>query len=441
MPGRARPVRIAASVAPGIPIPAKLRLNRPAGSADNGPLHPPWPDSPRTPPMYRKAAIVGIGQTEFSRDSGRSEWQLALEAILAALDDAGLDAASVDGLVRYSYDNVTPPMLVRALGIRDLRWYGEVPLGGTAQCAVLAQAGAAIASGIARTVVVYRALNERSGVRYGRAERHIAPAGDAVVASGDRTPAGQFSGPYGLLVPGQSMALWAQRYAHEAGLDADRFAQVLGRVAVQQRAYAQTNPRAMMRERPLDLEGYLAGRMISTPLRLYDYCLESDGAAAVVLTRADDARALRDDPVWLLAAHQCLFAHSEPISIYPDDVLARSVPGNVEKLYADARVSPADVSFAQFYDATSFMVVSDLETYGFAARGQAWRRVLDEGTGPDASLPVNTHGGHLSEGYIHGMNHITEAVRQLRGTAANPVRDARVGLVGCNGASAALLAR
>jgi acetyl-CoA acetyltransferase len=391
--------------------------------------------------MYRKAAIVGIGQTAFSRDSGRSEWQLALEAILAALADAGLDAASVDGIVRYSYDNVTPAMVVRALGIPDLRWYGEIPFGGTAQCAVLAQAGAAIASGIARTVVVYRARNERSGVRYGRAERHIAPGGETVPAAGDKTPAGQFSGPYGLLVPGQSMALWAQRYAYEAGLDTDAFAQVLGRIAVQQRRYAQTNPLAMMRERPLDMDGYLAGRMISTPLRLFDYCLESDGAAAVVLTRADDARAMRDDPVYLLAAQQSLFSHSEPISIYPPDVLTRSGPGNVAKLYADAGVEPRDVSFAQFYDATSFMVLSDLETYGFAPRCEGWRAVLEQGTGLDAPLPVNTHGGHLSEGYIHGMNHITEAVRQLRGSAHNQVRDAQVGLVGCNGASAALLSR
>lgn len=391
--------------------------------------------------MRRKAAIVGIGQTEFSKDSGRSEWQLALEAILAALEDAGLASSSVDGLVRYSYDTVTPPMIVRALGIPDLRWYGEVPLGGTAQCAVLAQAAAAIASGVCRTVVVWRALNERSGVRYGRAERHIAPGEQTVRAAGDKTPAGQFSGPYGLLVPGQSMALWARRYAHEAGLDDDRFAEVLGRIAVQQRAYARTNPNAMMRDRPLDLAQYLQGRMISSPLRLYDYCLESDGAAAVVLTRAEDARALRPDPVWLLAANQSLFAHSEPISIYPKDVLARSAPGSVERLYADAGVSPADVSFAQFYDATSFMVLSDYETYGFARRGEGWRTILEHGIGPDAPLPVNTHGGHLSEGYLHGMNHITEAVRQLRGTASNQVPGAEIGLVGCNGASAALLAR
>jgi acetyl-CoA acetyltransferase len=391
--------------------------------------------------IRRRAAIVGIGQTEFSRDSGRSEWQLAQEAILAALADAGLEAADVDGLVRYSYDNVTPAMVVRGLGLRDVRWFSDIPFGGTAQCGVIAQAAAAIHAGIARTVVIWRALNERSGVRYGRAERHIAAHGEFVDAAGDKSPSGQFAGPYGLHVPGQCMALWAQRYAYEAGLDADRFASVLGTIAIQQRKYANTNPLAMMRDKPLDMDTYLAGRMISEPLRLFDYCLETDGAAALVLTSAETARALRPDPVHVLAAHQSLFPHSEPITVYAYDLMVHSGPGNVEKLYADAGVSPRDLSFAQFYDATSFMVLSDLETYGLAKAGEGWRHVLDKGLALDSPVPVNTHGGHLSEGYIHGLNHITEAVRQLRGTASNQLRNAEVALLGCNGASSAVLAR
>lgn len=391
--------------------------------------------------LHGKAAIVGIGQTEFSRDSGRSEWQLAQEAILAALADAGLEARQVDGLIRYSYDNVTPAMIVRGLGMVDVRWFSDIPFGGTAQCGVIAQAAAAIHAGIAGTVVIWRALNERSGVRYGRAERHIAAAGEFVEAAGDKTPSGQFAGPYGLHVPGQSMALWAQRYAYEAGLDADRFASVLGAIAVQQRKYANTNPLAMMRDKPLDMAGYLAGRMISEPLRLFDYCLETDGAAALVITGAEMARALRPDPVYVLAAHQSLFPHSEPITVYAHDLMVHTGPGNIEKLFTDAGVTRRDLSFAQFYDATSFMVLSDLETYGIARPGEGWRHVLEHGTGLDAPLPVNTHGGHLSEGYIHGLNHITEAVRQLRGTASNQVRNAEVALLGCNGASSAVLAR
>jgi acetyl-CoA acetyltransferase len=278
-------------------------------------------------------------------------------------------------------------------------------------------------------------------VRYGRAERHIAAQGEFVEAAGDKSPSGQFAGPYGLHVPGQCMALWAQRYAYEAGLDADRFAQVLGTIAIQQRRYANANPLAMMRDKPLDMETYLAGRMISEPLRLFDYCLETDGAAALVLTSAETARTLRNDPVHVLAAHQSLFPHSEPITVYAHDLMVHSGPGNVEKLYADAGVTQRDLSFAQFYDATSFMVLSDLETYGVAKPGEGWRHVLEQGLGLDSPVPVNTHGGHLSEGYIHGLNHITEAVRQLRGTASSQVRDAEVALLGCNGASAAILAR
>lgn len=391
--------------------------------------------------MRRKTAVVGIGQTEFSKNSGRTEWELALEAILAALADAGIEPREVDGIVRYAYDNVTPAMLVRTLGIRDLRWYGEIPFGGIAQCGVVAQAAAAIVSGIASTVVVFRALNERSGVRYGRAERNIPSSGDVVYAAGDRSPSGQFSGPYGLLVPGQCMAMWAQRYAYEAGIDTAQLTEALGEIAIQQRRYANTNPAAMMRDRPLDRDAYLAGRMISTPLRLFDYCLESDGAAALVITSADRARGLRPDPVYILAAQQSLYAHSEPITVYAADLTKFSGPGNIDKLYADAGVSPADISFAEFYDATTYAALSGFETYGFAEKGRGWRHVLEKGLDLGSKLPVNTHGGHLSEGYIHGLNHLTEAVRQLRGTAANQVRNAEIGLVGCHGSSSAVLAR
>jgi acetyl-CoA acetyltransferase len=391
--------------------------------------------------MHRKAAIVGIGQTEFSTNSGRSEWTLALEAILAACRDAGIAPCEIDGLVRYSYDNVNPAMLARTLGVRDLRWYGELPFGGIAQSGVVAQAAAAIAAGIAETVIVWRALNERSGVRYGRAERNIAAAGELVEAAGDRAPGGQFCGPYGLLVPGQAMALWAQRYCFEVGIDTGTLSEAMCRLAVQQRAYANANPAAMFRDRRLDRAGYMAGRMISTPLRLFDYCLESDGAAAMVLTSAETARALRPDPVYVLAAHQGMVAHAEPSRVYPESLTRFGGEGNIAKLYADARVAPAEIDCAMFYDATSFAAMVNLETYGFVPQGTAWRHMIEEGIGPDSRLPVNTHGGHLSEGYIHGMNHLTEAVRQLRGTAANQVPGATVALIGNNAASSAILGR
>ena len=392
--------------------------------------------------MIRKqTAIVGIGQTEISKASGRTEWELALEAIQAALADAGIDASEIDGVVRYGYDNVTPAMLTRTLPIQDLRWYGEIPFGGTAQCGVVAQACAAIVSGIATTVLIYRSLNERSGVRYGRAERNIAAEGNVVRAAGLKAPAGQFCGPYGLLVPGQCMAMWAQRYAYEHGIDTDQLSLSLGAVAVQQRKYANSNPLAMMRDRPLDMDAYLSSRMISSPLRLFDYCLESDGAAAMVITKADKARALRGDPVYVLSAQQSLYAYSESTMVYTQSLTEMAKPDNIEKLYRDAGVSSSNVSVAQFYDATSMGPLAALEEYGFCKKGEAWKYVSDVGFGLDSRLPFNTHGGHLSEGYLHGFNHLTEAVRQLRGTAANQVRSAEVALIGCNGQSSAIFAR
>lgn len=390
--------------------------------------------------MRRQAAIVGIGQTEFSRNSGRSEPQLALEAIQAALSDAGLASRDVDGIVRYSYDSVSHAMLVRDLGIPDLRWYADLPLGGVAQCGTLAQSAAAIAAGIATTVVVFRALNERSGERFGRAERSLHERDGMLRAGGDRTPSGQFAGPYGLLAPGQVHAMRACRYMHDAAVDQETASRALAYIAITQRSYACANPAAMMREKPLDEDAYRASRMISWPLRLHDYCLESDGAVAFVVTGAARARELRGDPVYILAAHQSLYPHSEPLSLYAaaDGEAAR---GNVRKLYADAGIAPGDVSVAQLYDVTTFGVLASLELYGLAGEHQGWRHVLDRGIGPDSPVPVNTHGGHLSEAYLHGMNHVTEAVRQLRGTAANQRPGVEFALVGCSGASSAVLAR
>lgn len=386
-----------------------------------------------------QAAIVGIGQTRYSRDSGASENALALEAIAAALADAGIAPDQVDGLIRYSYDNVSPATVVKNLGIPALRWFGEVPYGGVALCGVVTQAAAAIAAGQASVVVVWRALNERSGVRYGRAERHFeAGEGARVQASGDRTPSGEFSGPWGLLVPGQSFALMASRYAAEAGIEEHQLSRALCRVAVQQREFAQANPAAIMRGKPMREEDYFASRMVYTPLRLFDLCLESDGAAALVIASAALARRT-PAPVAIQSGMQFLGPHTEPISIHGVSLLGPTPQGLVDGLFRDAGLARDDIDVAQVYDASTYGVLAGLEQYGFAPRGQGWRQLLDQGTGLDAPLPVNTHGGHLSEAYIHGMNHMVEAVRQLRGSAINQVQGARRGIVIGGSAGAVIL--
>jgi acetyl-CoA acetyltransferase len=390
----------------------------------------------------RTAAIAGIGQTAYAKALPSSAWELAVEAVLAACADAGVDVTDVDGMCRFTapFETVSEAMLVRALGIRELSFFAQAPHGGEALGAVVAHAAAAVSAGLANVVVVYRALSQSRGGRFGRADRGAGEsAADIVVPEQDNL---SFAWPYGLMSPGQLFALWARRYATVHGLTDEDLTRTLGTIAITQRQYANSNPAAMMRDRKLDWETYQNARMISEPLRLFDLCLENDGACAFVVTSAERARALRDDPVYVLSATQTLSPYREPMGIYTGgEMLELFPPAAADRLFSQAGVSRKDIDVAELYDATSYMTLRSLESYGFAADGAGWRYVLDHGTGPDSPLPVNTHGGHLSEAYLHGMNGILEAVRQLRGTACNQVAGAEVALVGAPAGSATILAR
>jgi acetyl-CoA acetyltransferase len=407
--------------------------------------------------IRREVAIVGIGQTTYAKTLPGTAWELAVEAILAALADARIDPKDVDGLCRFAppFETVSEPQLVRALGIGELTFFAESPLGGEALGAVIAHAAAAVKAGLARTIVVYRALSQSKGGRFGRADSRgpggagpgagagvgagVDPNADVVVAEEDNR---SFAWPYGLMSPGQLFALWARRYAIVNGLTDEDLTQALGAIAITQRRYANNNPHAMMRDRKMDAEDYRNARMISEPLRLFDLCLENDGACAYVVTGAETARALRDDPVYLLSATQTISPYREPMGIYvTGELLELFPPATAARLFADAGVGRKDIDVAEFYDATSYMPLRSLESYGFVPDGQAWRYVTETGTGPDSPLPVNTHGGHLSEAYLHGMNGVLEAVRQLRGTASNQVADPEIALVGAPAGSAMILAR
>jgi len=399
--------------------------------------------------IRREVAIAGIGQTAYAKALPGTAWDLALEAILGALADAGLQPRDVDGICRFAapFEPVSEPQLVRALGIPELRFFAQSPLGGEALGAVLAHAAAAVTAGLAGTVVVYRALSQSRGGRFGRADGRGpgAPGGaadpdaDVVVPEEDNR---SFAWPYGLMSPGQLFALWARRYAVVHGLTDEDLTRALGSIAITQRAYARGNPNAMMRDRAMDWDDYRGARMISEPLRLFDLCLENDGACAYVVTSASRARRLRDDPVYVLSATQTLSPYREPMGIYvTGELLELFPPATAERLFAEAGVGRADIDVAEFYDATSYMPLRSLESYGFVPDGQAWRYVTETGTGPGSPLPVNTHGGHLSEAYLHGMNGVLEAVRQLRGTASNQVPGAEVALVGAPAGSAMILAR
>jgi acetyl-CoA acetyltransferase len=398
--------------------------------------------------ITRKAAIAGIGQTAYGKGLPGTAWDLAMQAILSACADARLDVAEVDGICRFTapFETVTEAMLVRGLGIRELSWFTQAPHGGEALGAVVMHAAAAVSAGLANTVVVYRALSQSTGGRFGRADGRgpggagdPGPDADIVVPEQDNL---SFAWPYGLMSPAQLFALWARRYAAVHGLTDEDLTRALGTIAITQRRFANANPNAMMRDRKMDWDDYRNARMISEPLRLFDLCLENDGACAFVITSAERARVLRPDPVHVLSATQTASPYREPMGIYaPGELLELFPPAAAARLFDGAGVSRADIDVAEFYDATSYMPLRSLESYGFVPDGHAWRYVIEEGTGLDSPLPVNTHGGHLSEGYLHGINGVLEAVRQLRGTASNQVQGAEIALVGAPAGSAMILAR
>ena len=360
-----------------------------------------------------KVAIVGIGYTQLSRRSGRSPLDLAVEAITEAVEDAGLSTVDIDGLATHHVNDSAPVHEVAvALGLPDLSWYQEEFGGGSRAPAVVGQAALACHHGAARTVVVYRALNGRSGMRMG------ASGGGRAVPGADL----QFQEPYGLLAPAHHYGLGARMHMNRYGTTYEH----LGMVAVQQRRNAAGNPRALMRK-PLTMEDYLNSRWIADPFRLLDCCLETDGACAVVLTATDRAADLRQPVVALLGWASSIGPNG--FSNTDGDLTHTAAALLAPRLYSMAGVGPADVDVAEIYDAFTYSVLVQLEDYGFCAKGEGGPFVASGATALGGALPVNTHGGFLSEGYVHGLNHVCEAVSQLRGHAGSrQAHDAEVAL-------------
>jgi len=362
------------------------------------------------------AAIVGIGATDFSKDSGRSELALAVEAVAAALADAGLTPSDVDGLVSFTQDNNTEVAVARELGIQELTFFSRVNFGGGAACATVQQAAMAVGTGAARTVVCYRAFNERSGYRFGQVSAQLAtaPTTSGVDAS--------WSYPFGLATPAAWVAMFARRYLHTYGATSEDF----GRVAVTMRKHASTNPQAWFYQRPITLADHQASRWICDPLHLLDCCQETDGGVAVVVTGLDRARDLAQPPAVIRAAAQGSGPDQYVMtSYYRDDLTTLPELGVVARqLWAQSGITPADLDVAILYDHFTPFVLVQLEELGVCGRGEARDFVAAGGLELDGALPVNPHGGQLGEAYLHGMNGISEAVRQLRGTAVNQVPDA-----------------
>lgn len=369
-----------------------------------------------------RCAIVGIGETDYSRNSGRSDLTLATQAALAAMEDAGVSPLDIDGIVRCDMDTVHSNDLIEAIGLPNVTYWSDVGQGGVAPAGMVGQAVGAILSGQASTVLVFRELNGRSGRRYGQSASHQ-------VRTGGGGTYDELYQPYGLLTAGQVFALMAQRHMIEFGTTPEQLASI----PLVCRARAQTNPRAQMHGRPLTLDDYMSARMISSPLRLFDFCLESDGACAVIVTSSERAKDLRQPPVTIRAVTQATTPSPQPGTMYP--VLARpnitELPATAaaEVLYARAGMGPSDIDVAQFYDCFSITVLLQIEDWGFCAKGEGGAFVSSGAIDLGGSLPINTGGGHLSEGYMHGLNHVVEGVRQMRGTSTGQVPGAETCLV------------
>lgn len=349
-----------------------------------------------------RTAIVGVGRTGYSRDSGVSTLTLALTAIRRALDDAGLTRADVDGVACHRVgDSAQATLVAHSLGIADLRYHLDLFGGGSQSHWVVGSAALAVATGTADCVVCWRAVNARSEFRMGGTGR---PAPDTLEF--------QYQAPYGFATPPQQFAMYGRAFLDRHSVTAEQ----LGSVAIAQREWASLNERAVMRE-PLTMEQYLESRMVVEPLRLYDCCLETDAAVAIVVTSAERARDLARPPVLIsAAAHgggRTLFSNAAP------DLSTSAAAALAPRLFAAAGVGPADIDVAELYDAFTPLVLLQLEDYGLVERGGSGAFVADGHTAPGGTLPVNTHGGHLSEGYIHGLNHVAEAVDQLRGDAGD----------------------
>jgi acetyl-CoA acetyltransferase len=359
-----------------------------------------------------RVAIAGIGATAFSKDSGVSTLTLGCQAIMAALEDAGLSADDLDGVATFRVgDSVLPAILAQALGLKDLKYYVDQFGGGSVSHSIIGQAALAIHAGIADTVVCYRALNARSEFRMGGTGR---PLVDAVET--------QYQAPYGYFTPPQQFAMAARAHMARYGTSEAQ----LGQVAVTQRAHAVHNERALMRA-PISLEDYFASRLVVEPFRLFDCCLETDGAVAIVLTRAERARDLKQVPVLISGATwgsgQTLYSNEQP------DPTRTAAADMSARLFEMAGVTASEIDVAELYDCFTYSVLVQLEDYGFCAKGEGGPFVESGATALGGSLPVNTHGGFLSEGYVHGLNHVFEAVSQLRGDAgARQVEGAEVAL-------------
>jgi acetyl-CoA acetyltransferase len=383
-----------------------------------------------------QVAIVGIGATEyFRRGQSVPETQLSMActAIIAALEDAGLGVEDLDGFSIYS-NSIDPAQVASVLGVPEVRFAASLTSGGGGSAGSIGLGAAAVHAGMAEVCVTVMTLQQATRRLGGTAVDGQSMyggggGGGSPYGGGGVPPSAAFLAGAGLISPGHSFSLLTQRHMHQYGTTREHLAQV----AITQREYAMTRPTALQRA-PMSVDDYFNARMISEPLCLFDYTMETDGAVAAVMTSADRAKDLRQPPVYVLASANggmgrwgpAIFSYFQQ----PDEYFASSGHRPVaRRLYDMAGVGPDDVDVALLYDHFSPLVLMQLEDYGFCGIGEGGPFVAERNTRIDGKIPTNTHGGHLSEAYIIGMTHVREAVEQLRGVAVNQVPNAEIALV------------
>ncbi len=368
-----------------------------------------------------KACIVGLGETEYTRGSGKTVLRLVCEASVNAMNDAGLTAKDIDGFVLPG-PFVWQEALAANLGIENLRYSTMVQMGGASPVTALQSAAMAVSTGVAKHVLVPFGWNGYSQARVSRREgpKAAEPPRENAMSQAVRN----FYAPYGALAPVQYYAWLATRHQSLYGVSEED----MGQVALTSRANAQSNPRAYMHDRPLDLEQYLASPLMATPFKVLDCCLETDGACAVIVTSPERARDLSHPPVYIMGIAE---GHPYPADDIPNraNFFEIGLSFAAPHAFGMAGVTPADMDFAQIYDCFTYVVLLQLEAAGFCGRGEAGEFVRDGRIAVDGDLPINTHGGLHSEAHVWGHNHVVEATRQLRGQATSQVPGCELGLV------------
>jgi len=361
-----------------------------------------------------KCAITGIGETEYSKNSGKSVAALQMEASLKAIADAGLKPTDIDGVIPYGNMEMVAEDFITNLGLPDLRYSAVTPLGGASAVAAIQAAVSAVASGIANNVLIPIGRNGSSGQRIG------ARAGEMP----QFRLIGEFEMPQGNIAPPQLYAHMARRHMELYGTTSAQLAEI----AVAVRSNAILNDNAVM-TKPMTIEDHQNSRIISDPLRLFDCCLESDGAAAVIVSGSDRAKDLAQKPIYIMGVGEGHPDSPSTITQRPD-ITTLGTAKAAPRAFGMAGVSHKDIDVAEIYDCFTYIVMCQLEDLGFCKKGEGGDFVSNGRIARGGELPINTHGGLLSQSHIVGMNHVCELVKQLRGSAGKAqVANAEIGLV------------